>query len=93
MLFGCIRDSRPGAIAIRERLHRLHDTGAFTGSDGHALIVRGDPATLMALSAEPEAMEHLMRLQALAEDVRFDFAVSGATVGETWPAWKQLMGA
>lgn len=66
--------------------------GGFTGSDGHMSIMRGDPAKLMALSVSPEIMGIWMKAAFVHEDFRFDFAVSGSTVGDTWPAWKAMIG-
>ena len=66
--------------------------GSFTGSDGHMSIIRGDPAKLMALSVAPEMMEIMMKATLVHVDFRFDFAVSGSTVGDTWPGWKAMIG-
>ena len=64
----------------------------FTGSDGHMSIIRGDPATLVALSMTPEMIEIDMKSTAIHEDYRVDFAFSGSTIGDTWPAWKAMLG-
>ena len=66
--------------------------GGFTGSDGHMSIIRGEPAKLMALSATPEMMELWMKGAMTHEDWRFDFAISGSALEETWPSWKAMLG-
>lgn len=66
--------------------------GGFTGSDGHMSIIRGDPSKLMALSVTPEMMEIWTKGALVHEDFRFDFAVSGSTLGDAWPVWAAMLG-
>lgn len=56
-------------------------------------IFRGDPAKLMALSVTPEFVQLCWRSSTANEDWRMDFAVSGKTLDDTWPGWRQMVGA
>lgn len=65
----------------------------FTGSDGGMFIVRGDPATLMGISASEEFGAIHLRGLLHMDHWHWDMGLSGRTVDEVYPKWRELVGA
>jgi hypothetical protein len=58
----------------------------FTGRDGHMAILRGEPSALVALSMDPELLDIIMKATWFNDDFGWDFALSGSTATDAWPA-------
>lgn len=64
----------------------------FTGTDGGMLIVRGDQLALGGIMMSPEFMAIHLRGVLHHDDWRVDIGMSGSTVDEVYPGWRELVG-
>lgn len=65
----------------------------FTGSDGGMLVVRGEPAKLAEVSMSPEFGEIHLRGVLHLEHWHWDLGLSGDTVDEVYPHYRELVSA
>jgi hypothetical protein len=65
----------------------------FTGTDGGMFLIRGDPQALGGIMMSPEFASFHIRGVLHLEDWRWDMALSGSTVDEVYPGWRELVGA
>ncbi len=65
----------------------------FTGTDGGMLLIRGDQQALGGIAMSPEFTSFHLRGVLHLEDWRADMALSGSSVDEVYPGWRELVGA
>ena len=65
----------------------------FTGTDGGMFLIRGDQQALGGIAMSPEFGSIHLRGALHLEDWRWDMALSGSTVDEVYPGWRELVGA
>lgn len=65
----------------------------ITGTDGGMYILRGDQQALAALMTTAEFVSFHLRGVLHLADWRWDLALSGDTVDEVYPGWRELVGA
>ncbi|MCB0872700.1 MAG: hypothetical protein H6531_11265 [Actinobacteria bacterium] len=83
--FGALEDQ--GATSSHEWIAN------FTGTDGGMVALRGDPQSLMAVSASPEFQEIHLRGILHLDGWRLDIGLAGSTVDDVYPGWRGLVGA
>jgi len=71
--------------------------GAITGVgpgklDGSLRIAEGDPQKLLALTTTPEFQQFMVRCSTILADWRWDVYVSGETLDDAFPGWRQKFG-
>ncbi len=83
--FTALRES--GAVAGHEWISNV------TGTDGGMFIVRGDQPALIGVTASPEFASFHLRGILHLDDWHWDMGLSGSTVDEVYPGWRELVGA